>query len=186
MQSVASEAFEGHHRLLVLDVQMKVKAAQTKRVMEKGIKWKKLKEKRDVLKGKLWEAIDWEFDGTVEDMWRKTIVEIIKCCKEVLRGYKVGTKYIEKETWWCNEEVSKVVKDKKVAYKKWQESRSQVDFEEYKRAKDLAKRKVAQAKAENFKALYDRLKTKEGEKEVYRLAKCRARKSRDVDRVKCV
>ena len=61
-----------------------------------------------------------------------------------------------------------------------------MDHDEYNRIKKVAKRKVAQAKAEKYKAMYDRLETKEGEKEVYRLAKERARKRNDIERVKCV
>ena len=45
---------------------------------------------------------------------------------------------------------------------------------------------MAEAKAKRYEDLYERLETKEGEKEVYKLARQRERSTRDVEGVKCI
>ncbi|XP_070001397.1 uncharacterized protein [Penaeus vannamei] len=50
----------------------------------------------------------------------------------------------------------------------------------YRVAKRLAKREVAKAKKEAYKDWYDQLKTKEGDKTIYRIAKARSNDRRDV------
>ena len=42
-------------------------------------------------------------------------------------GEIYGIVWREKESWWKNEDIEKVVKDKKVAQKKWKESQLQED-----------------------------------------------------------
>jgi len=53
-------------------------------------------------------------------------------------------------------------------------------------AQKVAKKAVAAAKSLAFDRLYHRLGTKEGEKEVFRLARARARKTRDLGVVRCI
>ena len=56
----------------------------------------------------------------------------------------------------------------------------------YKAAKKVAKKAVAVAKNMAFDRLYHRLGTKEGEKEVFKLARARDRKTRDLGVVSCI
>ena len=87
-----------------------------------------------------------------------------------------------KGAWWWNEEVKEKVKEKKEAYTKVMDSGSDEERKtksiRYKAAKKVAKKAVAIAKSLAFDRLYHRLGTKEGEKEVFRLARTRARKTR--------
>jgi hypothetical protein len=53
-------------------------------------------------------------------------------------------------------------------------------------AKKTAKRTVSEAKGQMYDGLYHRLGTKEGVKDVYRMAKNRGRKMRDIIQVKCI
>ena len=53
----------------------------------------------------------------------------------------------------------------------------------YKEKKSKAKKAVAMAKGRAYKDLYARLETKEGEKELYRLAGKRYRAGKDVQHV---
>ena len=53
-------------------------------------------------------------------------------------------------------------------------------------AKKTAKRAVGEAKGRAFEGLYQRLNTKEGEKDIYRMARARDRKTRDFNQVKCI
>ena len=52
----------------------------------------------------------------------------------------------------------------------------------YKDAKKLAKKAVAVAKNNAYERLYQNLETKEGERDVYKLARAREKKLRDLAR----
>ena len=56
----------------------------------------------------------------------------------------------------------------------------------YKEKKSKAKKAVTMAKGRAYKDLYARLETKEGEKELYRLARLRNRVGKDVQHVKVI
>ena len=53
-------------------------------------------------------------------------------------------------------------------------------------AKKAAKRAVSEARGRAYEDLYQRLDTKEGERDIYKMAKSRERKTRDVDQIKCI
>ena len=56
----------------------------------------------------------------------------------------------------------------------------------YKEKKSKAKKPVAMGKGRAYEDLYARLKTKEGEKELYRLARQRDRARKDVQHVRVI
>jgi hypothetical protein len=64
--------------------------------------------------------------------------------------------------------------------------RSVDNVEWYKVAKKIVKRAVSEARCQMYDGLYQRLGTKEGEKDIYRMAKSRERKTRDIIQVKCI
>ena len=53
-------------------------------------------------------------------------------------------------------------------------------------AKKTAKRTVSEARGRAYEDLYQRLSTKEGEKDVYRIARLRERRTRDFNQVRCI
>ena len=59
-------------------------------------------------------------------------------------------------------------------------------IEGYKLAKRVAKRAVSIAKGKAYDDLYQRLGTKEGEKDIYRMPRIRERKTRDINQIKCI
>ena len=56
----------------------------------------------------------------------------------------------------------------------------------YKKAKKASKRAVAIAKGKKYDRVYEKLGTREGEKDIYKIAKPRAQTQRDVGDVRCV
>ena len=92
----------------------------------------------------------------------------------------------DKETWWWNEEVQKSIKEKKEAKKAWDKIRDENNKKVYKEKKNKAKKAVAMAKGRAYDDFYDRLETKEGEKELYRLTRQRNRAGKDVEHVRVI
>jgi CDP-diacylglycerol pyrophosphatase len=64
--------------------------------------------------------------------------------------------------------------------------RSVNNIERYKVTKKIAKRAVSEARGRMYDGLYQRLGTKEGENDIYRMAKSRERKMRDIIQIKCI
>ena len=78
------------------------------------------------------------------------------------------------------------MKTKKESFKKWQKDRNEVNFRSYKQACKEAKKAISEAKTRSFENFYAKLDSKDGEKDIYKLAKWRERKTRDVSHVKCI
>jgi hypothetical protein len=64
--------------------------------------------------------------------------------------------------------------------------RSAYNVEWYKVAKKTTKWAVNEARGRMYDGLYQRLSTNESEKDIYRMAKSRERKMRDIIQVKCI
>jgi hypothetical protein len=97
-----------------------------------------------------------------------------------------GGKREAKETWWWNEKMQKAIKEKKERFRRMHLDRSADNVERYKEAKKTVKRAVSEARGRMYDRLYQRLGTKEGEKDIYRMANSRERKTRDIIQVKCI
>jgi hypothetical protein len=65
-------------------------------------------------------------------------------------------------------------------------NRSVDNVERYKVAKKTAKQAVSETRSQMYDGLYRWLGTKEGENDIYRMAKSRGRKTRDIIQVKCI
>ncbi|KAL5157576.1 Craniofacial development protein 2 [Glycine soja] len=78
------------------------------------------------------------------------------------------------------------VRVKKECFKEWSRCRNSETWDKYKIARNETKKAVSEARAQAFDGLYQALGTRDGERSIYRLAKGRERKTRDLDHVKCV
>ncbi|KAK6756239.1 hypothetical protein RB195_014564 [Necator americanus] len=88
--------------------------------------------------------------------------------------------------WFWNEEVQAAICEKKSRYKLWWRTRQPEDWGAYLAAKREAKKAVSKAKSNRYKAVYDMLDTKEGERTVYRLVRARHRPTLDMEHNKIV
>ena len=64
--------------------------------------------------------------------------------------------------------------------------KSAANIEGYKLAKRIAKRVVSVANGKAYDDLYQRLGMKERENDIYRMARIRERKTRDINQIKCI
>ena len=95
-----------------------------------------------------------------------------------------------KGVWLWNEEVKEKVKEQKEAYAAFTNSRTDEEKEisrvRYKAAKKVAKKAVVVVKSMTYDKLYQKLETKEGENEVFKLARARERRIRDLGVARCI
>ena len=120
-------------------------------------------------------------DGLPDE--RDKTAEMLRKIVETVLGVTFGKQKGNRETRWWNEEVQESIKEKKEAKKAWDKIGDENTKKIYKEKKSKAKKAVAMAKGRAYDDLYARLETKEGEKELYRLARQRDR-SRDIQHVK--
>ncbi|XP_026498876.1 uncharacterized protein LOC113402778 [Vanessa tameamea] len=127
----------------------------------------------------------------VDECWNEMARHIRKVAKDVF-GESKGKGLIDRDTWWWNEEVQNVLREKKVAFKEWQvvknvnTSLKDEKKEVYKEFKRRAKKAVAVARAKVQENLYNSLNSPRGQKELYRITKERERRSRDIPHIKCM
>ena len=121
-------------------------------------------------------------EGEVEEIWQELKETLRKASDEVLGRTNPGRKE-QRESWWWNEDVRQVLKQKKLAFKKWQKSKLEGDKDEYKLKRREAKMIVAIARKQSTEELYDELETKEGKKRIYRIAKARQREREETGNI---
>ncbi|XP_063620491.1 uncharacterized protein LOC134792945 isoform X2 [Cydia splendana] len=193
---IPGEHLTSQHRLLVIDLNIKVHILKRKERLPPKIRWKMLekyecaKKLKERVIDKMIEMKDMEgLNGN--ECWKEMANCIRRVAKDVL-GESKGKGIIDKETWWWNEEVQEILKQKKQAFREWQKVKAGQETEEaikrtkYMECKKMAKRAVAIARTTAQDKLYNSLNSPQGEKQLYRLAKARERTSRDVSYIKCV
>ncbi|KAK3567735.1 hypothetical protein QTP86_024053, partial [Hemibagrus guttatus] len=119
------------------------------------------------------------------DDW-ETTAEVIRETGSKVLGVSSGRRKEDKETWWWNEEVQDSIQRKRLAKKKWDMDRTEENRQEYKELQRRVKREVSKAKQKAYDELYTRLDTREGEKDLYRLARQRDRDGKDVQQVRVI
>ena len=158
---IVNECIAEQHRMVVCKMGLMVKKKKAEKVKLK-IRWWKLKETscQEAFRQEVTRILGGK-DG-LHDEWDKT--------GEIVLGVTFGKRKEGRETWWWNEEVQESIKEKRqrkhgIKYKMKILKRST--------KKSKAKKAVAMVKICAYDHLYARLETKEGEKELYRLARQR-------------
>ncbi|KAK3574415.1 hypothetical protein QTP86_006582 [Hemibagrus guttatus] len=140
--------------------------------IEKKTKWWKLKKEEccEEFRQKLRQALGGHV--VLPDDW-ETTAEVIRETGRKVLGVSSGRRKVDKETWWWNEEVQDSIQRKRLAKKKWDMDRTEENIQEYKELQHRVKREVSKAKQKAYDELYTRLDNREGEKDLYRLARQR-------------
>jgi len=185
-----SEYLGTQHRLLVLDAEVKCSKWKKRGVREPRVMWWTLMKKNVMLLSeRITEVGAWRRVQDADKMWEVMAYCIRRWGKEILGTSRRGGNKM-KGTWWWNEDVKETVKEKKEANAVFMNSGADEERESsrvrYKEAKKIAKKVVAVAKSMAYDRLYRKLETKEGEKEVFKLARVRDRRIRDLGVVRCI
>uniref|UniRef100_W5LYV5 Reverse transcriptase domain-containing protein n=1 Tax=Lepisosteus oculatus TaxID=7918 RepID=W5LYV5_LEPOC len=102
---------------------------------------------------------------------------LVKTCTATTLGTtKPNLRFIDKQTWWWNDDVQHATKAKKDAYKTWWQTKCPDDL------KSTAKRTVATAKVAHYQDLNDQLDTPVGQT-IYKLARARDCATQDLGHV---
>ncbi|KAK3540979.1 hypothetical protein QTP86_007948 [Hemibagrus guttatus] len=183
---VVGESVARQHRMVVCRMTLMVcKKKRSKIEIEKKTKWWKLKKEEccEEFRQKLRQALGGQV--VLPDDW-ETTAEVIRETGRKVLGVSSGRRKEDKETWWWNEEVQDSIQRKRLAKKKWDMDRTEENRQEYKELQRRVKREVSKAKQKAYDELYTRLDTREGEKDLYRLARQRDRDGKDVQQVRVI
>ena len=173
---IPGESIATQPRILTMGICIKTKRIVKLRMRKQHIKWWRLKDRDEIRK--LASRLEVKINDVEE--WNQLEALLLDTAKSVLGQTTGKGAYNEKEAWWWNEEVQKAVKEKRLKFKQYQQSRCDKDKEEFKEANKRAKREVAKAKERAYKDLYDKLDSIEGQKIIYKLYKTRERRTRDI------
>ena len=131
----------------------------------------------------------WKLEGDSNRIWEEMAKCIRRSAREVLEVTREGSARM-KGAWWWSKEVKGKVEAKQEQFKALMESRTKEEVEArkvpYRIAKKEAKRAVAVAKNNAYERLYPKLSDKGGENEVFKLARARERRTRDLGSVRCI
>ena len=185
---IQGEAWVPQHKLLlcVLDLSGRVRNKKEP-FMSRCRVWKlKEAEIRDVFQLKMQDrAAMREDEGNVDTIWG-SLKECLLGVTDEVCGRTKG-KQRHSQTWWWNDEVAKVIKEKQRLYKLYEKSKKDEDrsrVEELRRtyqiAKCDAKKAVYKAQEEARKEFSEMLENEDKKGTVFRVAKQIARSNRDV------
>ena len=141
---IPGEACLAQHRLLVMDVSMQLVKSPRKKTISRKLKVWRLKEERK--REEFEEAFKQRSEAQDEGGWDQFQRNILECAKEVLGETRGRPRQVQRETRWWNCDVQRAIRNKKLAYKKWQKSRNETHRMEYKQMSKLAKKEVGKAR----------------------------------------
>ncbi|KAI5610001.1 hypothetical protein C0J50_5673 [Silurus asotus] len=166
---LAGDSVAKQHRMVVCRMVLEAKKKRRRMETERRIGCWKLKE--DECSVRFREEVRLGLGGVEEvlDDWETTAGVMREAARKVL-CVTSGNRKQDKETWWWKEEVQESIRRKRLAKQKWDRQSDEKSRQEYKNMRKQVKRDVAKAKEKAYEELYEKLDTKEGEKDLYRLA----------------
>ncbi|KAK6746049.1 hypothetical protein RB195_012270 [Necator americanus] len=183
---IPTDHVAAQHHLLVMDLKISRPRKRHPRTETQRIKWWNLKDRKEVFFASVAPSTLPHPTRSVEEMWLSTSSVIRLTAENTLGKTTLGKPKVQKATWFWNEEVQAAIREKKSKYKLWWRTRQPEDRGAYLAAKREAKKAVSKAKSDRYKAVYDMLDTREGERAVYRLVRARHRSTLDMEHTKIV
>ncbi|XP_071688095.1 uncharacterized protein [Rutidosis leptorrhynchoides] len=148
------------HRLLVMDLILRRRVTMSVRPVQPTILWKKL-------------------NGEKAETFKTLVVERVEAEVEM-----VSHEYAD-QMWNCLASTIRETAKEALGVAGTPAGRTRVE-ERYKEAKREAKKTIARAKDKAYEDLYRKLDSKEGANDIYRIAKARERRLRDLDNIKFI
>ena len=112
--------------------------------------------------------------------WQEINHILVETAKEVFGETSGKRTYIEKKTWWWQEETRKAVALKRATFKEFQMNKSDENKEKFREANRASRKAVRIAKDAAYEDLYTKLGSREGIKMVYKIAKTRDRRTKNI------
>lgn len=176
------DRLQTQHRLLVADTLIPLPPKRLcDRTTAARVKWWRLNEKDRRMQF----SLDVKLPPISEDVdrtWNELEKNVTETAKKHLGVTKLGTPYIDKQTWLWTPAVEAAIEKKKTAYQQWKASRSPDDRVTYVQARTAAKKTVAERKEQHSAQLYEDLEKPGGDRLLFRLMKRRARAKEDLQK----
>ncbi|XP_071723601.1 uncharacterized protein [Rutidosis leptorrhynchoides] len=122
----------------------------------------------------------WSLDDDVNTMW-----EAMKSCIKRVVSSTLGVfkrkGVAPRGTWWWDDVVKKKIKEKRLLFRNLSKSQDAFSYKRYKLASKEAKKAIKEMKNKFFDGLYEKLDTREGENEIYKIVRRRGRSSKDIN-----
>jgi hypothetical protein len=112
----------------------------------------------------------WNESEDADNMWKEMTTHIRKVTIELFEVTR-GNKREPKNTKWWNDDVQKAINEKKECYRRLHHNRSDENIQKYKETRRNTNKVVSEVRGQAYTELYRKLDTKEGENDVYKMAK---------------
>lgn len=184
--SVPYEACIPQHKLMVCEVRVKEQLKSTRKTIVSKCKVWKLRDgdTGKTFQNKVTDIAASRVKGDVEVEW-KGLKDCLMSVAEEVCGKTKGRKK-HKETWWWNEDVAKVIAEKRRLFQLWKESGKDNDKDAYCEAKKEAKRVVYKAQEAERHKFSESLHKADEKRKLFKFAKRIVGQNKDVAGGTCV
>ena len=180
--AIPGEAFLTQHRAVRAKICIRNYRKKEKRLKKRLKTWKlKNEESRRQFEQTFADRVG----NTESRTWNTIQQELYSAARQVC-GMTTGRRGRERQTWWWNEEVQVVIKEKKKAYKIWQRTKTGIDKINYQIARGEARRSVARAKKQAWIDWSSNLNTPEGRNKMFRIAAQMKKDKTDIQGTNCI
>ena len=182
---ILGEACVKQHRLVVMDLKIRgrkpKKRKKRSRIKVWDLKGEKCEQFRRNVRERRMERLNarGEQGNRVENNWSEMKEICVGEAEEVV-GRTSGYRVSREEKWWWNGEVQQAVKGKSKAFKDWKVRHEQGAEERYREKERDTRRTIGVAIGRAAEELNERLGTREGEKDIYKITNMRKRQRQDL------
>ena len=183
---ILGEACVKQHRLVVMDLKVKGKKPRKRRKRPRIKVWDLKGEKVDQFKRMVRERRqEGQIVQGVENIWTEMKGICVGVAEEIV-GRTSAYGATREEKWWWNEEVQESLKRKSKAFKDWKVRNTQGGQDRYIEENRNSKRKIGAAIGRVSHQLNEKLGTREGEKQIYKIANSRKRQKQDLGQLSVI